>query len=780
MDVVKSALGANEATTRLRAIDTVLFDVLKWDKTKVETEKYCREVGYSDYAFRQGESLCLILEAKKEGQTFVIPDKQLGDRAIGFGFLEAECPAAGKGLRQACGYAASEGARYVAISNGSQWLLALAFVQGQPIENRSVLVFQSVEDILARFSRFWECFSPDGIYSNRAASLLLESRKAPAPAKLSARITGYPVPASRNAVVNELEVVIGLVWDQMDADEHEARFLRECYIKPVASLDNLDQAREFIQQRNNTDVLVTSEAHSITDLPDLIIKYRAEKPVIILGRIGHGKSTFLRYLRLVAAPAELKKYIQLDIDFLDRPENPRQVSDFVYRQIDEQLRTRYSIDTDEDGVVRSALRGDLQRFKGSATGKLYADDPMAYAKAELEKILELQRNRHEYLAKVNFHLVKSAGHSLAIFFDNLDRRIDSIQEEAFLRASAIARDWACLVFVCLRPGTFYRSREGGILDTVAPKTLTVVPPRTDVLLRKRLQYAARIARGEEPLAPGRAPTSPTMSIHLPSTAEVLECAAESFYRQADLRSLFDAVANGNVRDLLRYVRAALTSDHLNTTKIIEKLADNGYRLSVHEMLRALLFGNSMHYYPDGSICVNVFDIVRADPIEHFSRVLALDCLNRIPKTAPDFGYIRLEELAQYLCQIGYSHEHAIATLEYLYVKRCCEADLPDEPWSESISTIRITSLGEYHVNELVCRFNYYDAVVVDTPIIDDNVRARISDVFPIRDRLERGREFVRYLSGCAQALQDGSGVSGLAVRFDAARRDIDVISSMIS
>ena len=152
--LISSAQSANEDTTRLRAIDTTLFDVLGWDKAEVETEKYCRAEGYADYVFPQNDSICLVLEAKKAGTTFVLPKKNLADRPIGFALMEEECPEAGKALRQAAGYASSLGARYIVITNGFQWILALTFVQNQPIEERSVFVFNSLEIIQARFSRF--------------------------------------------------------------------------------------------------------------------------------------------------------------------------------------------------------------------------------------------------------------------------------------------------------------------------------------------------------------------------------------------------------------------------------------------------------------------------------------------------------------------------------------------------------------------------------------------------------------------------------------------------
>ena len=535
--LIRSIQLANEDTTRLRAIDTILFDVLGWDKAKVETERYCRAEGYADYVFPQDQNPCLVLEAKKSGAPFLIPEIAIGDRPIGFSLLEQQCPEAGKALRQAAGYAASLGARYIVISNGHQWILALTFVQNQPIEERSVFVFKSFEDIENRFPRFWNCFSPEGVFSNAPSSQLLESRKAPAPQKLSASIANYPRRADRNVIHNQLEVVVGLVWDELNAEESRQEFLRECYVPPVANADSLAEASELLRQRFETDTMANTNAVDITELPRLIEEYHPEKPVVVLGRIGHGKTTFLKYLRLIRAESTLANYVQIEIDFLDRSDSETEVADFIYGQIEEQLRDRYDIDISEDGVVRGALHSDLARFKKSPEGKIYADDKTEYRKAELAQIKALQSDRHSYFAKVFYHLRKGRGKSLAIFFDNLDRRIDPIQEIAFLQASRIARDWSCLVFVCLRPGTFQRSRGSGVLDTVAPRVLNVVPPRTDTLLRKRLLLASRLARGEEPIQQ-RAAFSSNISINLPETAEFLDSMAESFFRSSDLRGLF--------------------------------------------------------------------------------------------------------------------------------------------------------------------------------------------------------------------------------------------------
>ncbi len=50
-ELLSSLTNENEDTTRLKAIDTIFFDILNWNKENVVTEKYCREEGYADYVF---------------------------------------------------------------------------------------------------------------------------------------------------------------------------------------------------------------------------------------------------------------------------------------------------------------------------------------------------------------------------------------------------------------------------------------------------------------------------------------------------------------------------------------------------------------------------------------------------------------------------------------------------------------------------------------------------------------------------------------------------------
>ena len=775
LPVVKAAEGTNEATTRFRAIDSILVDVLGWDKKRIETEKYVREVGYADYALFQQSTLCSIIEAKREGDTFLVPNLKTPDRAIGFGFLAAQSPDAAAAMRQAAGYAASEGARYVAITNGFQWLLSLAYVVNQPFESRSVLCFLGLEDIQKRFSSFWDCFSPNGIYSNRVSTIFLETRKASAPDKLSRTIANYPLAADRNNISDEIGTVTGIVWDNLNADDASVEFLQRCYIRPENRIDSLNEARELLVCRKQQDVAVIESGTIPEDLPTLVASHRPDKPIVILGRIGHGKSTFLKYLRLVEAKQILGDYIQIDIDFLDRPSKKSDVENYVFQTIEGQLLSRYSIDIGDDSTVRGALDSELRRFRRSPEAKAYESNPEKFKEAELQCIKTALTDRHQYLSRVIYHLKHGRKKSIAVFFDNLDRR-DDLQEDAFLLASAIARDWTCPVFVCLRPGTFWRSKKEGVLDTIAPRIISISSPKVAPLLKRRIELAVQMARGQIQFGSNVENNSRKVSVNLPRVASLLECAADSFFKSSELRDLVLAFSNGNVRELLRLVRQILTSKHLDAQKILEKWGQGSYRIAPHEALRAILYGDFVQFDPNSSLVANLFDILHSDPMEHFTRVLALRFLNNVPEDTPHFGYTTAQNVMQYLAQIGYTIEHVNSTMEFLIRKECCEAEVAGQQWSENPDRLRLTPLGRYHVQGLLGSFNYYDAVVIDTPILNQDYRLQIVDCQPIERRLARSRRFIEYLTKCVDSLQDADGRTFLLDCFDRVGREVEDIA----
>ena len=723
----------------------------------------------------------MIIEAKRSDTTFVVPQGRYSDKPVSFALLAKECPDAEKAMHQALGYAAGLGARLIAITNGHQWLLTLTFVHNQCLTDRSVFVFESYEAIEERFRLFFDAFGPTGVESNECLHLLSAERHMPPPPKLSQRIHNYPAPADRNQIANELSAVLGAVWEEAKHDENQLYFLQECYVDPEASTSGMALAEELIGQRLSTDQRLFVESIDSNNAACLLHGESPEKPIVVVGNVGNGKTTFLKVLRQIRAKKSLKKYVQIDVDFVDRPDSPAEVADYIYECIERELRENHGIDIQDDKIVRAALNADLNRFKRTPEAKVYGVETREYQIEELKYIQRLRDDKHRYLQKVFADVRGARQFSVALFFDNLDRRSPEIQEQAYLKASAIARDWSALVFVCLRPTTFNHSKAFGVLDSVAPKIISVAPPSAEPLLVKRFKYAIKYAEGKRiPDRNGRSPLSSRFTMELPSVVQFLECLIKSFRRRRELVNLFDAISNGNAREVLISVYSFLTSLHLDTREILHQYQnDPSYLVPVHHALRSILFGNFMHFDPQKSQFVNLFDIQHSDRIEHFSRLSALAYLSSIPNGHPTYGFAQVSEICQHLQHSVYSSDHSTWTIEYLHARKCVEARDPVEKWSQGVQHVRITPLGKYHITELCSTFQYIDAMSVDTPVIDEDARASIRDVVKIEERLCRARVFLEYLSKCASQVQDSAARQIWAQSADAVSAEMRRIETTV-
>ncbi len=747
----------NESDTRLRAIDTIIFDILQWEKKSVETEKYCRAQGYADYVFSLNDHPMFVLEAKRSGMDFVFKNRKFENRPYAFGLLAKECSAAMDALQQAIGYAATLGARYVGISNGHQWLFSLTFVPRQPLEKRLVYVFESLDAISNYFMKFLSCFSPKGIGRNEVSHDLLETLKLPAPAKLSSRIPGYPLSADRNVFQNELSYILDFLWQLIAQEEGSEGFVENCYVNPNSHEDILALVREVIEKRQNEDkILMEYELESIGKLPQELAHLPSERPFVVLGEVGRGKSSFLKYLRFVAVKEYLNNYLQIELNFVDRPDKATEIPNFVYSEIERQLREFYNIDINENKFVRGVLHSDLMRLKKTPKGVMYAENIEKYHKFELEEIDKQISDRHAYLTKVIHHLKRGRQCSVALFFDNLDRRSAKIQEEAFLRASAIARDWASLAFICLRPDTYYRSQRKGVLDSIAPIAFTVGQPDLALVLKRRFAFAKKIAEGQ-PINSKLKRSSPSqnISLDLPKVAKIFESCEFAAWKRHGIIPTLEAVSNGNIRRLLDLSRKILCCGHLDTKKIYHKILGSGhYYVPDYEGIKALLYGDYMHFDSNRSPFINLFDIKNADPIEHFLRISILQYLSKIPSEGATKGYIKLNDFIPYLAMLGYPFSISIESINILIEKHYLRKPVEEESELLETDKVRITSLGRYHLYNLVSVFQYLDAVLIDTPILDDNIRDSIKDEKNIHARVKRTELFINYLNSCSDNLID--------------------------
>lgn len=740
----------NEATTRLHLIDRLFFDCLGWGKDDCIVEESSNNE-YADYTFLAPRRV-LIVEAKKEGDYFELPAGQ-ERREYSIASLARDYANVSAALKQAAGYCQSRGVPFGAISNGHQ---IIAFVANRndglpPLEGKA-LVFSSPRLMLDKFLELWQALSKPGIEERKLQVRLTGNLLPQLPPKLSETIATYPGIKARNVFQTDLQNLSEVVIeDLISSQDLEARFFEECYAKSdslsryALVSKNILQARYAALFDSGSPGPATVAATNASGIsPELFAESLSRRPILLIGDVGVGKTTFIRRLIKVEAVHLFETAFRFYINLGAQATLSADLKQFIPKEILRQLRQNYGIDTEESNFVRKVYAQELNRFSKGIYSDLRELDPATYKQKEIEFLQEHLRDKDQYLKDALYYIARGNKRQVVLFIDNTDQRSDETQQQAFLIAQEIAEGWRPVtVFVALRPETFYRSMRIGALSGYHPKAFTIAPPRIDEVIRKRLLFALKITKGEIPIPA----FSNTVEVRLRNLETIIDVFLRSLETNPSLEEFIDNISAGNVRLALDLVREFFGSGYVDTQKIV-KIEDDGgdYQIPLHELLKAVIFGDAEYYDPGQSPVANLFDISHLDPKEHFLLPLLIGLVASAGSASVE-GFAETSTIYERLQGLRFTADQIDSALTRGVRKKLIETSARRMPQPGQVMphALRVTTVGLYHTKVLCQSFPYVEAILVDTPILDDEVRASISSSHHIDARVANVKAFQDYL-----------------------------------
>lgn len=740
----------NEATTRLHLIDELLRAVLQWPKAAIRAEEPAGS-GFIDYAIGSPATQ-FIVEAKREGAYFELPvGTTTGVHSIDSITDSTPAKALRDALEQVASYAARNGVAPAGVTNGHQLVLFIAArTDGIPPLKGKALVFPDLVAMRKDFRLLWDNTSPVGI-EQRILYRTVRITEAPPPEPLSTQLPIYPGVKRRNDLQAGLDVLGELfLEDVARLEELRDDFLRDCYASSGALSQYAEVSKQILRTRyallhEESGLQATSvdakKGLSPALTQDMLAAAASQRPIVLLGDVGVGKTTFIQRLVHVDAEDIFKEAFSLYIDFAATTTLSR-LNDFVVRESIRQLRDRYNVDIEEASFVEAVHNKALNSFDRGVLGRLRDIDPVAYARERINFLQQRVDDRPEHLKASLEHLRGTWRRQIVIFLDNIDQRSSEDQEQVFLISNELAHSWPATVFVSLRPETFYRSSRSGALSGYQPRAFTISPPRADIMLQRRVDFALRQLRETRRL--GSFPVGVTVDSE--SLQLFLEMLADNFRTNANLLTLIDNLAGGNMRLALSFVAEFIGSGHIDTTKMLDiSRAGQRYIIPLHEFLRALLFGDGVYYDSQSSPIANLFRITQPDGREHFLLPLLLSEVQTRGDRVGKEGYVSVDELFTFAQGLGFNADQIEASLRHAVVKRLVDVVPRYSADEQPRVHYRITTVGAYTTRVLLNYFAYIDAVLIDTPIIDEQYRNLIQDVHSLADRVARGEYFRLYL-----------------------------------
>jgi len=775
-DMKDESQNLNEADTRHRFIDRLIHECLGWDLAQTHLERRFNG-DYSDYEL--GMPPQIVIEAKRADIWFAIPSEINKSIVRSLRSLFGLCPNFKAAFDQAQGYCSARGIQIGVVCNASQIIVFIGVRNdGVPPAEGKCLFFSDLDQINNNFSRLWQAISPDAEHRKLLLNDLVSSIPTGIPIKLSNHLHGYPSFRYPSDLQQSLRILSDLlIEDAPNTLAVRKRFYEECYCESGALAKEALVGKNILSARYAAMFKPSYQSPTLQNLrasPDdkygmaseVVAEALGRRPIVIIGDVGVGKTSFIRHLIYVKAADEIENAIFIYIDLGSQANLGQDLHAYFLQEIERQLLEDHGVDIYEDNLVRGIYHVDLLRFEKGIHGRLKESSPEKYIERQIEYLESLINDKVGHLQRSIMHFAKGRKKQVIISIDNADQRKLADQQESFLAAQEFASQWHALVLISLRPQTYFVSKSSGSISAYPQRIMTISPPRVDLVLLKRLTFSLDLAEGKFPLD-----RLEGINIKLDAITLFLKALLFSLRNSKEISELLSNITGGNIREVLELIKGFIGSANVDSGKIIEIMKREGkYMIPLHEFTKQALLGEYSHYDARSSLALNLFDVRYPDPKEHFLSSILVGYLIIDGAHKSREGFVHTADLLLEMQSYGFVSdqvEHALRRLTNKKLVETTERITFDEGLQGLVGDMplafRITTIGVYHIQRWVSSFAYMDAVLFDTPIFDEDFRREISlklESFDICERYKRTVKFREYLDEC------WTKVSNFPVYFD--------------
>ncbi len=735
-----------ESDTRAKIIDPLFKDVLGWNEKDIMREPHAHS-GYLDYVFCTDGVRRFLVEAKKEGEEFVVPPSSSGREYSLSGALMTNLKVK-KAVEQARQYCVDAGIRYAVLSNGRQFIIFEGYRDNDDWRTGKCVVFHSAQDVRENFGLFWSILSRNEV---RNGSL----RKCISKQGMKFEYLFRPIDKlhSKDSIEprNYLALLIQPFVDYAFydiIDECHLDMLDKCYVIRRQYADanaqinyQFDRVPLFAEKYGTKGVMESLEkagcfqefyeesAHFMTqDAPRGTL-------MLLMGGVGCGKTTFIHHFFNFVIKNR-QKTAWFYVDFLETLPEPSKIEEHVYKSIIKDFERKYA-----------------PKFK---------------RELQLLKLDTLSPDSKTVL--VLFSLMMREGYVVSLVLDNADQheyRCPKYQENVLLVAKFLTESLKTITILALREESFFKSTRSGVLTAIPLPPLHISSPLFEDLIRFRLDYVlALLKQDEEEICRviGKEVRLGPKKELVQMFFEIVRNSLRSTRPKGwEILEFLDDVSGRDMRKALDFFRTFLVSGNTDVAEMlgIEEVASRRhghYEIPVHHVVRSIILQHSTLYSMTHSPIMNLFDFDSNISDSYFLNLQILDYLyiRLNGYSVHGRGFVDIDGIIQEGERVGVSKP----MLEDSFVRMADFGLIEFENQSREGFTyanfVKITNTGIYYLKELVHTFQYLDLAWMDTPISDREVLDKLlRHVVEVKkqktkqnliERFERTELFLDYLA----------------------------------
>jgi len=741
----------SEADTRAKVIDRILGVVLNWPESNIIREEHT-DAGFLDYKLLTQRAIA-VLEAKKTGDTFTLPPDVATTRALTVGGIIRTVKNLKEHIDQAISYCGASGTPFAIVTNGFQWLVFVGSrTDGQAVMKGRLLVFRSLEDINTRFIEFWSLLSYAAVVDNSLRRALLpEALPTNNYRRVVDELHSRNDRVTRNSLGPALAPIIQQYMGEIAGDDTRD-LLRQLFVNSASLRDMFKEVSHNMSLELSRTISATNGIACPPNVSNLrgeakgkiskaiALKTRGEV-LLLLGRVGSGKTTFVDHFLRVEAKKLLNEHIIVSLDFRDLVLGG-DIKQFFFDKVRHVLSRNEHFAKQVGSNIKKIFAAEIRELTLGPLASLVKTSTKRYEEKIAEQLQTIYSDSSLYYSRSLRYLADKLGIRCLLVFDNVDQLDFKLQQDIFAFAHAISQNTHAISLLTMWEETFVRSKRTGTLAAYQTAGYHLPPVSVVDILSKRLTFIVHELKNDglsKQLLPNQ-----NQADKLASFLSVVNSSIVHDRKHA--RFFLESIAMGNLRKAMDIFSSFLVSGHTDANKI---LAIRGYNIPLHEFIKSIGLGDNKNYQSDLSSIINLYSIADESRPSHFTKIRLLELLyfNRNRSVSSlGAGFVRTTVLKDNLEVVGTSENDVMESLKLLATYALVENDIYDvRVISEAY---RITPAGRYYIKYLAGRFAYSDLILQDTPISDseafDKIKA-LANSHDLEDRFVRVKIFLEYL-----------------------------------
>lgn len=764
---IKSQLNQDlrESDVRYRIIDNLFKQIFEWPDEKVKTEDHVNS-GYIDYSLYNKNSVpVLLIEAKKEGKYFEIPNNINNKSNIRSVLTEQLLTnkAISDALNQVKAYADDLGCSYVCITNGNQWVFThINPVNNKPWKKQLSLVINDFEYFISNFTDAYNFLSYFSITEEASLSRRLTADRNQKGESLwpKNQISSYNATVTNNQYANIFNLIARKYLSNIPLND--ADFMRKCYVTDKGYHDALQKnVRGFIYD-TLTPYFKNLGIQEFKDdkkggafgykIQELIKKQNLNAVMILFGGRGSGKSTFIERFLYYVKPSEVANYsVTSIVNLIDSAQNKTDLTNEIWRNIRDEIDVKGKLQSGQD-VLLDLFKTEFQIYEKQFL--INYNDKSEVRQSLISKFLLEKLEDTKYCCQKLSLDWNNVSKGLIIVLDNLDQLTPELQDVCFLTAVEVSSKLNCLVIISMREERYFNAKNRGTLDAYHTNGFHIPSPVITHVLVKRITYILEKLRTSTDL-------ESEFDIRSPKQLEVVKkfliiCAKGLSDDTSDFSEFIRISTHGDVRKALGFFKSFLTSGYTNINEMTSK---GFWSFKKHQILKPVMIPERFFYDELYSDIPNIFRVRDEKGGSHFTGLRILSLLDHQSNDNIRAGFSDCSHMIQMFESKFNMKKDCELNLNILLQKGYIESNNRLDEFTILVDKVRITASGKYLLDFLFKDFTYLDLICIDTPVYNEKINNELVthakeefDLFHksqlyerIIVRLDKTEKFIQYL-----------------------------------